>query len=49
MDSSTQVQSLDEAFGISHGANTLGKDMNPILPPAMGKYQGRLDSLTMAR
>ena len=34
----TRVQILDEVFLISHGANTLGKIMNPtILPSAMGK------------
>ena len=30
---------LDKTVCISHGANTLGKGMNPIiLPLAMGKY-----------
>ena len=34
----TKVQILDKAVGISHSANTFGKDMNlTILPPAMGK------------
>ena len=34
----TQVQILDEADCFSHGTNTLGKGMNPIiLPQAMGK------------
>ena len=34
----------------SHSVNTLGKGMNPTtLPPAMGKQQGRLGSLTMVR
>ena len=38
MDMVTRVQILDEADGISHGINILGKGMNPIiLPPAMGK------------
>ena len=38
IDMVTRVQILDEADLISHGANTLGKSMNPIiLPPAMGK------------
>ena len=38
MDMATQVQILDETDCISHGTNTLGKGMNPImLPPAMGK------------
>ena len=32
------TSNLDEADCISHGTNTLGKAMNPIiLPPAMGK------------
>ncbi len=32
------IQIPDEAVCISHGANTLGKGMNPsILYPAMGK------------
>ena len=36
---------LDETDCISHSTNTLGKGMNPIiLPPAMGKQQGRLGS-----
>ena len=35
----TQIQILDEAVCIPGSANTLGKDLNPIiLPPAMGKY-----------
>ena len=35
----TQVQILKEAVGISHSANSLGKDMNPTIlpPPEMGK------------
>ena len=33
---------------ISHGANTLEKGRNPtILAPAMGKWLGRLGSLTL--
>ena len=33
---------------IPHRANTLEKSMNPtILSPSMGKYQGRLCSLTL--
>ena len=28
----TQVQTLNEAVGISHRANTLGKSMNPSIP-----------------
>ncbi len=35
---------------ISHNTNTLGKGMNPIiLPPAMGKQQGRLCSSALVR
>ena len=38
MDTVTQVQILDETDCISHSTNTLGKGMNPIIPPpAMGK------------
>ena len=38
MDRVIWVQILDEAVGISHRTNTLGKDMNPtILLPVMGK------------
>ena len=38
MDTATRVQILDQAHGISHSTNTLGKGMNPIiLPPAIGK------------
>ena len=38
MDTTTQIQILDEADYISHSANILGKGMNPIiLLPAMGK------------
>ena len=38
LDTTTRVQILDEADGISHRTNTLGKGMNPtILPPAMSK------------
>ena len=38
MDTTTQVQNLDETDYISHSTNTLGKGMNPIiLPPAMTK------------
>ena len=38
MDMVTQVEVLDEAICISHGTNTLGKDMNPtILPPGMSE------------
>ena len=39
MDTALRVQILDETDCISHGTNTLGKGMNPIiLPPAMDKY-----------
>ena len=38
MDMATQVQILDETDWISHSTNTLGKGLNPIIPPpAMGK------------
>ena len=38
MDTATRVQTLDETDCISHSTNTLGKGMNPIIPPpAMGK------------
>ena len=38
MDTATRVQILDETDCISHSTNTLGKGMNPIIPPpAMGK------------
>ena len=38
MDILTQVQILDETVCNSHGPNTLGKQMNPIiLPPVKGK------------
>ena len=38
MDRTTRVQILDETDCISHSTNTLGKGMNPIIPPlAMGK------------
>ena len=38
MDKATRVQILDENDCISHGTNTHGKSMNPIiLSPAMGK------------
>ena len=39
MNTATWVRILDdETVWISHSANTLGKDMNPIsLPPAIGK------------
>ena len=38
MDTATRVQILDTTDCISHSTNTLGKGMNPIIPPpAMGK------------
>ena len=38
VDTTSQVQILDEPDCISHSTNTLGKGMNRnILPPAMGK------------
>ena len=46
----TRVQILDETDCISHSTYTLGKGMNPIiLPPAMGKQQGRLGSSALVR
>ena len=48
MNFATKVQILNEAICISHSANTLEKGMNPtILPPAKGKYLGRLNSLIL--
>ena len=42
MDTTAQVQILDDTDCISHCTNTLGKGMNPIiLPPAMGKIVGQ--------
>ena len=50
MDTVTRVQTLDETVCISHSADTFGKGMNPvILPPAIGKYQGRLGSLILVK
>ena len=38
MDTATRVQILDETDRISHGTNSFGKGMNPIiLPSARGK------------
>ena len=38
MDTATQVQILGETDCSSHSTNTLGKGMNPIIPPlAIGK------------
>ena len=42
MDMATWVQILYKAVYISHIANTLGKGMNPTIPPsAMGKIGGQ--------
>ena len=42
MDTAARVKILDETDSISHGTNTLGKSMNPIiLHPAMGKIGGQ--------
>ena len=42
MDTLTRDQILDNTVGISHGANTLGKGVNPtILPPATGEIVGQ--------
>ena len=50
MDTATRVQILDLTDCISHCNNTLGKGMNPnILPPAMGKKDGRLGSSALVR
>ena len=37
LNSITSVHVLDKTDCISHSTNTLGKGMNPIIPPAMGK------------
>ena len=48
--SATQVQILDWVDCILLSTNTLGKGMNPIiLPLAVGKLEGRLGSLVLAR
>ena len=48
IDPVTRVQTLNEAVFVTHRATTFGKGMKPIiLPPAMGKYWGRLVSLTL--
>ena len=50
MDTATRVQILDLTDCISHSPNILGKGMNLIiLPPAMGKQQGRLCSSALVR
>ena len=42
------VQILDDIVGISRSVNILGKGMNTtIFLPAMGKWHGRLGSLTL--
>ena len=42
MDTATRVQILDGTDCISHSTNTLGKGINPIIPPpAMGKIVGQ--------
>ena len=43
MDTVTRDQVLNRVSNISHSFNTLGENMNPT----MGKYQGRLGSLTL--
>ena len=48
MDIDTQVQILYKTFYISHNTDTLGKGMNQtIFPSTMGKYWGRLGTLTL--
>ena len=50
MDTRTRFQILDSADCISYCTNTLEKGMNPIiLPPAMGKWYKKLDSLILVR
>ena len=45
-DIANQVQILDDGICISLRINTLGKGMNPIiLPPVVGKQEGRIHSL----
>ena len=43
------VQIIDEAVCISHGANILGKGMNPYVPPFMYKYWDTLSHLGFVR
>ena len=46
----TQVKILDESVCLSVRANALGKGINPSVPtPSMGKYKGRLCSLSLFR
>ena len=48
MDTVTQIQTLDETFCTLHISNIFGKNMHTtILSPAIGKFQGRLGSLTL--
>ena len=48
MDSTTWVQILIVAVGISHSKNTLGKGMSPaILSSAMGKIVGQIVSFNL--
>ena len=50
MNTATRVQILDESDCISHGTNTLGKGMNPIiLPPAMGKIVGQIRFFSLGK
>ena len=50
METESQDQILDEADCISHSSTTLGKGINPIIPPpAMGKYPGKQGSLASVR
>ena len=50
LNTTIRVQILDETDCISHSTNTLGKGMNPIIPPpAMGKQQDRLGSSALVR
>ena len=50
LESETRVQILNEAVCVSLCANAHKKDMNPSLPSyTMGKFQGKMDSLTLIR
>ena len=50
MDTTTQVQILDETGCISHSTNTLGKGMNPIiLPLAMSKIVGQTGFFSLGK
>ena len=50
MSSKTQSQILDVVVGISLHVNAFGKDLNPpVIPSAIGKKYGRLDSLALVR